>query len=333
MTYSIPKLNINLKLLKKEIILFSYDNMEAYFKNKKIMELVNRWKIHFIAITIISAVIGVFISSPVVITPKYKSTAIVYPVNIYTYSKESTTEQMLQVFNSNDIKEKMLKAFNLGKHYKLDRKDPQFYTYFLNEYDNNVSISKTEYESVEIKVLDENPNIACNMVDSIITFFDQKIAFLHKRKQMEQIQIYNNEMQKKHRELDSLETVMNELRQKYGIMNYSIQVNEATKGNLTGNNAAKELFKNLQEHGGDYQRNDSLTWYVRRDFLLNKYNYEIAVKEYKKNISYSQIISNPYPADKKSYPVRWVIVAITVITSLIFSSIVIAFIDSKQKKA
>lgn len=307
--------------------------MEAFFKNKSIIDIVNRWKIHLILITIISSAIGVFISSPIVMVPKYKSTAIVYPVNIYAYSKESTSEQMLQVFNSNDIKEKMLAAFNLANHYKLDKKDPQFYTYFLGEYSDNVSISKTEFESIEIKVLDTDPKTASNMVDSLITFYDNKTAEMHRKKQLEVITISTNQFNIKIKELDSLEKLLSNIRQTYGIMNYTSQVTEATKGELSGNNAAKELFKKLQLHGVEYQKLDSMVFNIRKEYLFNKYTLETAEKEYNKKISYSQVVSSPYPADKKSYPVRWAVVAITVITSLIFSLIVIALIDSKRKKA
>lgn len=114
-------------------------------------------------------------------------------------------------------------------------------------------------------------------------------------------------------------------------MNFNSQVSEATKGELAGNNKALELFKNLQEYGVDYQRIDSMLFNVRKEVIFDKYSIEVAIREYNKHISYSQVISTPYPADKKSYPLRWLIVAITVIASLIFSVIVIAVIDSKQK--
>jgi len=305
--------------------------METFFRNKKIVNLINKWKVHLIIITIVAIAIGAFISSPIVITPKFKSLAIIYPVNTYTYSKESTTEQMLQVLNSNDIKEKMLAAFDLLKHYKIDPKEPQYYTYFLDEYNSNVNINKTEYESVEITVLDKNSKIACQMVDSIIKFYDDKIASLHKRKQKEVIEISRVEFEKKKHELDSLESLVKNYRQNYGIMNYNSQVLEATKGEFAGNNQTKELFKNLQEYGVDYQRLDPMLYNVRKEVIDDKHMLEVAYREYNKHISYSQIISTPYPADKKSYPIRWIVVAITVITSLIFSIIVIAVIESKQK--
>ena len=307
--------------------------MESFFKNKSLIEIVNKWKIHLAVIAFVSAGIGVFISSPMVITPKFKSTAIVYPVNIYEYSDESTTEQMLQVFRSNDIKEQMLKAFDLYKHYKISPNDLQAYTYFLNEYDENVSINKTEYESVEIRVLDKNPQIASDMVDSIISFYDQKTSSLHRKKHKEAMEITKVQFMQKSYELDSLEKSLNDLRQKYGILSYGSQANEATKGGIAGSNTAKELYKNLQEQGSSYQRIDSLVWHARREYLYFKNQYETELTELTKTISYSQIVSYPFPADKKSYPIRWAIVAITVISSLIFSVIIISLIESKRKKA
>jgi len=306
--------------------------MEAIFRNKNIVETVNKWKFHLIVISIVAIAVGVFISSPIVITPKYKSSAVVYPVNIYTYSKESETEQMLQIFNSNDIKEQMLQSFDLAKHYKISKQDPQFYTYFLDEYGNNVSINKTEYESVEITVLDKDPKIACQMVDSIISFYDKKVASLHKKKHSEAYVISEKVFKQKIYELDSLEKLQENIRLQYGILNYNSQINEVTKGNFAGNNEAKQLFKNLQEKGIDFQRLDSLIWYARRDYLYFKNQTETELREIKKSISYSQVISEPIVADKKAYPIRWLVVAITFVTAIIFSIIVITIIESKNKK-
>ena len=307
--------------------------MESFFKNKSLIGVLNKWKIHLAIIAVVSAAIGVFISSPMVMTPKFKSTGIVYPVNIYEYSEESTTEQMLQVFRSNDLKMAMLKAFDLAKHYKIKENDPQYYSNFIGEYDDNVSISKTEFESVEISVLDKNPKIACAMVDSIIKFYDNKIASLHRKKHGESMKISKMIVDRKIIEMDSLERLQNEIRQKYGILSYGAQVSDATKGEIGGNNTAKQLFKNLQDQGGYYQRLDSMVWYARRDYLFFKNQYETEQREVAKNITYSQIVSYPIVADKKAYPIRWAVVAITVISSIIFSLIVISFIESKRKNA
>lgn len=306
--------------------------MEKLFNNKSLFLLISKWKVHLLIISIISIAIGVFISSPIVITPKYKSTAIVYPTNISEYSKESTTEQMYQIFLSTDIKFRMLNAFQLDKHYKLSKKDPLFITYFLDEFNENVNISKTEFESVQITVYDKDPKIASDMVDSMIVFYNDKVAELHKRKQKEMMEIMSKALNEKKNEIDSVESKLIEMRTKYGIINVTSQSIEATKGMIAGNKQAADLYKNLEQYAGYYKELDSLSWHFRKEYINYKLQYENAVREYNKKITYAQVVQYPFPADKKSYPVRWAIVALTLVGGLIFSLIVIAFIESKKQK-
>ncbi len=306
--------------------------MEKIFSNYSFVKIISKWKIHLLIISLVSIAIGVFISSPIVITPKYKSTAIVYPTNLFEYSKESTTEQMFQILLSNDIKFKMLDAFQLDKHYKLDRKEPLFITYFLKEYDDNVSVSKTEYESVEIKVLDKDPKIAAAMVDSLISFYNQKVGELHKVKQKEMIEIMSKAIAQKRKEIDSIEKQLTDMRTRYGILNYTQQSLELTKGLLSGNKQAVELYKNLELYGGLYKELDSLSWHNRKELIYFKYQYENAVREYNKKISYALVVQHPFPADKKSYPVRWLIVLLTWMGGTIIALIVISMIESKRAK-
>jgi len=316
----------------KNVEFFNYNGMEKIFNNKSVVQIISKWRIHLIIVSIISILVGIFISSPIVITPKYKSSAIIYPTNLFEYSKESTTEQMYQILLSNDIKFKMLNSLKLDKHYKIDRRDPQFITYFLNEYDDNVSISKTEFESVEIKVYDKDPKMACAMVDSLIEFYNQKVAELHKTKQKEMLEIMSKAMSEKKKEIDSLENILTQIRTKYGILNISTQSIEATKGMIQGNKQATDLLKNLSEYAGKYKELDSLSWYYRKQFIEFKEKYDIALREYHKKISYAVVVQKPFPADKKSYPVRWIIVLLTLLGGLTITLITISFIESKKQK-
>ncbi|HKJ79204.1 MAG TPA: Wzz/FepE/Etk N-terminal domain-containing protein, partial [Prolixibacteraceae bacterium] len=131
--------------------------MNNFFDNQRILDVIWRRKIHFILIGIIAIVLAVIFSGPTFITPKYKSTARVYPTNLWVLSEESETEQMLEIMNSNDIKRQMFDVFRLDEVYHVKRDDPHYFSYMLDMYNNNVSTSKTEYETVEIKVMDELP--------------------------------------------------------------------------------------------------------------------------------------------------------------------------------
>ncbi|MCD6366584.1 MAG: hypothetical protein J7L46_03490, partial [Bacteroidales bacterium] len=63
-----------------------------------------------------------------------------------------------------------------------------------------------------------------------------------------------------------------------------------------------------------------------------KFNLDESIKNYKKKISYANVVSSPIPADKKSYPVRWVILMLSVLGAFLFSFIALVFYESIQKK-
>ena len=200
-------------------------------------------------------------------------------------------------------------------------------------FDNNVSFNKTEFESVEINVLDIDPVFACKLVDSIILYYSQKVASLHKSKFYEVLNINNYEIKKKKSEIDSLEKLVYEYRTKYGILDYRIQTIEVSKLIGSNNKDVKNILANLQEKGGDYLSTDSLLWKAWRDYWWLKNGIETAQREVHKKISYVQEVTKPFPADKKSYPVRWLIVLLSVIGTLLASLITISIIESKKNNS
>ena len=164
--------------------------MDNYFNNTSLFKVILKWKWHIIAVTIIAAVLGAVFSGPTFITPKYKSEAILYPSNVSAYSDETFTEQMLQIMESQDIMDSVVENFDLMKHYEIGKDYKYWKTALIGEYRDNVSISKTPYDAVKIKVLDKDPQIACDMVNDIIRLYDQKVGKLHKIKRWETVQMY-----------------------------------------------------------------------------------------------------------------------------------------------
>jgi diguanylate cyclase (GGDEF)-like protein len=100
------------------------------------------------------------------ITPKFKSFGIVYPSNISSYSDESETEQMLQILQSGDIRDSVIRKFNLSKHYEIDSTYKYFVSTIIWEYSQNVKVSKTPYEGINIEVMDKDPKIKVKLIRS-----------------------------------------------------------------------------------------------------------------------------------------------------------------------
>ncbi|MEN8117563.1 MAG: hypothetical protein ABFS16_11330 [Bacteroidota bacterium] len=316
--------------------------MNNFFDNQRILNLIWNRKFHFIVIGIIAIILSAIFSGPAFIMPKFKSTARIYPTNIWVLSEESETEQMLEIVNSNDIKFKMFDAFNLDEVYKISKEDPQYLTYMLDIYGTNVSASKTEFETVEIKVLDRNPQRASDMCDSIIYFYNRKVRNMHKAKDKEMVEIVHRQIDKKVAELEIIEKQLDSIRSEYGIISFGNQVPEVTRGYMnalaTGRGSSsdtkkiQELYNNLSEQGTEtviienkFNRTNSII-----DSLTNLYEYHLM--EFEKDITYSHVVEFPYAADKKSYPVRWLIVAFSTISAVFLALLVFLVLDYRKEE-
>lgn len=314
--------------------------MENFKNNINILKLIFKWKIHFIIIVLLSIICAVIFSGSIFITPLFKSNAVVYPANIASYSDESETEQMLQIFQSRDIKNSVIKKFDLAKHYKIDSNYKYFYTTLLFEYGQNISINKTPYDAVEIEVFDKDPQIACDITNSIIDFYNAKIRRMHNIKSREVISIYKEQLKNKEKDMDSLKNILYELGTKHGLYEYETQSEQITKGflkTITGSNSSQintkdvmRLKENMEQKSGDLIATVQHIKNESGNYGAVKLEYEMAKRFYTDKLTYTNVITEPYPADKKAYPIRWLIVVITAIATFFLSLIVITIIENYQ---
>ena len=316
--------------------------MNNFFDNQRILNLIWKRKFHFVLIGIIAIALSAVFSGPAFIQPKFKSTARIYPTNIWTLSDESETEQMLEIVNSNDVKFKMFDAFQLDQVYKINKEDPHYLTYMLDIYGNNVNAGKTEFETVQVKVMDHDPQRASDMCDSIIFFYNKKVREMHKTKDWEMVEISEKGLKKKYEELDELMDKLDSVRNEFGIVDFESQVPEITRGYMnalsTGRGSTsdakkiKALYENLTESGAQAYWLES-----RFDFLIEAIDsltiqHELYLSEFEKDITYAHVVESPFPADKKSYPVRWLIVAFSTISAIFLALLVFLVLDYRKEE-
>ena len=94
---------------------------------------------------------------------------------------------MMQWFDSREIKERVINSNDLYTHYDIDSENKLAYYYMLEEFDENISVTETKYESAEINVLDTDPEKAKKIVLSMITNFDDVIRTAHKKRALEDL--------------------------------------------------------------------------------------------------------------------------------------------------
>lgn len=315
--------------------------MDNFFNNQRILNLIWKRKFHFVIVGIIAVVLSAIFSGPAFITPKFKSTARLYPINIGELSDESKTEQMLEVLNSNDLKFKMFDAFELDKVYDVPKDNPHYFTYMMGIYNTNVSVRKTEFETAEIKVMDTKPQRASDMCDSIIHFYNRKVGDMHRAKHKEMVDISKKQLDKKNKELKVYQHQLDSLRGSYGIISYGGQISEVTEGYMealaTGRGSASDtkkiekLYNNLSTKGTQaVQIENNFNKTVSAIDSLTML-YETHLVEFEKNITYSHVVEYPFAADKKAYPVRWLIVAFSAMSAVFLALLLFLVLDYRKE--
>lgn len=308
--------------------------MENFFDISKIFKMLWKWKIGLTVVVIVALAASVLISSPLFIKPKYKSTARLYPVNIAEYSEESESEQLLEFLNSTDIKFKLIEEMKLDEVYRINKQDPLYQSYILTELAENLSLKKTEYETIEIRVLDESPQRAADMVDSLISFLNQKIQSVHSYKYWEVANIAKQDINRQQNIIDSIKTEMQNIRQEYGILDYDLQVEAASEGLYKSNSAkAEKLLSGIKEKGGEYKYLQNRL--AHREMMLDsiQVEYDWALSNAQKKVTYSLVVEHPFISDKKAYPVRWLIVVLSAFGAFIFGALTVLVIEFTRERS
>lgn len=305
-----------------------------------LIKLIMKWKFHFMVVTVATIVVSAVFSSEFFIKPKYKSFAIVYPSNIIPYSSETPSEQLLQLLESSDIRNSVVGKFNLAAHYDIDTSAKSGLFDLITAYQSNVEVRRTQFNSIEIKVFDTDAQIASDMVTEIINGLNHKARSLQREKTKEVLEIVSNQLLLKKKQVDSVNSILQELRVKYQLLDYEVQVKEVTKSYLKAlsSGARKEnlkdidaLMRNLEEKGGEYYQMKETFDIILESYNTSKLEYDKVMSDLNKILTYTNIVSKPYPADKKSYPVRWVIVTVSVLSANLFLLLMLTILGKRNK--
>jgi len=313
--------------------------MNNFLSNTNLLQIFSKWKWHLIILTLVSAILSLVISSPRIMKPRFKSVAYIYPSNVFPYSGESQTEQLMQWLKSTDVRDSVVKKFNLAAHYGISP-DQKYFAFTLeNIYNGNVIISKTPYESVEVVVSDNNPVMARDIVNAILYFTNEKIRFTQKLKYNEVVESFNRILRVKQAEIDSAKNLYREIATTYGVYDVAGQSQEITRGELRtvdggGSNINLKDVARLKQ--GMMEKSGDLMYLGKRiEALADEYSdimlkYDIARFDKDKIITYINVVTPPVVADKKSYPKRLLVMFYFVGASLLFSMLAIAFIERQK---
>jgi uncharacterized protein involved in exopolysaccharide biosynthesis len=261
-------------------------------------------------ITLFGAIASVVVS--LLITPKFKSSVVIFPASTSSVSKalltdmsmtpkdimkfgeEEETEQLMQVLQSDEIKARIIQKYNLLDHYKIEKSTKYYKSDLLNEYDANISIHKTEYQAIEIKVLDIEPEYSAQIANNIAALLDS---------------VYNKIQ--KDRALKALGIVENVYSDQLGFVNQLKDSINSLSNNKLGiyNSLAKQLDEEI----------------THLSLLKSKLN-EAKVDAYQ-DLPHKYVVNPAQTSEKKAYPIRWLIVLVSTLSTFVFALFVLMIIE------
>jgi capsular polysaccharide biosynthesis protein len=295
-----------------------------------------------ILVTAIGAVISIIAS--LVITPKFKSVVVIYPASTSSVSKalltdmtmspkdilkfgeEEETEQLLQVLKSDEIKARIIQKYQLAGHYGIDTSSKFYKTALLQEYDGNISFRKTEFQAIEIKVLDTDPEYAAAIANDISNLLDSVYNKIQKDRALKALELVERVYLEQENLLKQIEDSLGILSGKgvYDYLSQSKILSEAystalAQGNPIKANHIKQQLDLLAKYGNSQsslikQHEDGVKQLV---FLKSKLT-EARVDAYHE-LPHKYIVNPAQVSERKAYPVRWLIVVFSTLSTFVFA--------------
>ncbi len=295
-----------------------------------------------VVVGITAATLSAIFSGPTFIKPRYMSTATVYPVNLNSYSIETRTDQLLQLLESNSIRDSLIKQFDLAKVYEVDTTANGGYFALYNEFNDRVDITKTRFESVQIEVVDENPLRARDLVNGMLKQVNLLARRLQREKSSEVLRIAERALVHERHKLDSIEAKLDVMRRTSGLLNYDAQTKELTKGYVrmlststsqSQKDAVLKMIRDLEEKGGEFRQLTELSNLFRSNYDRLLTEYEKVVNDVTKELTYTNVVVYPEVSDKKVFPVRWVIVSSVTFSALFLCFVLLLWRDDRRTRA
>jgi len=284
---------------------------------------------HILWVTLAAAILAFGVT--LVLKPKYRSVAYIYPANMVPFFMEqqynavSHTELLLQFFNSYDVRNDVLKRFQLDKHYDLDTTDAKFKNLYNLVYEENIKASQTRYESVELTVLDVNPDTAQKLARGIIDAVNKTISKQHVTKFNEFVNVNRAYLLEHRRTLDSLQECMEVFTKKYHLIDMGSQMRYVAQNYYKlmaegkENPKITESMNEIAERGPELFRIGNAFQEEARLYAAVENDLSKSIRDFSRKLTYMIVASEPTKPDIKHWPKKSVITGVAALSAFVLA--------------
>jgi len=325
---------------------------EYDINSKSTIFFMKKWR-HVLLITTVLAIITSSLFS-LFIEDKYESSVVLFPSTTTSVSRallnsenykekdflefgeEEEAEQLIQILKSDQIRGHIIRKFDLMNHYNIDQENKFKKTLLYNEYESNIDFYRTKFMSVKIEVLDEDAQYAADIANEIALMVDSVRNKMLKKVAKQAFKIVEKEYNTLVAEINAMEDTLNQIRA-LGVQDYETQVevlSEQYGAALVKNNMkAAQIIQNkldtISKYGGKYLSLVQQMEYEREKLSDLRTVYAEARVNAQTSMDQKFIVNDAYPAERPSYPIRWIIVLASTFATFLFTMIVLILIDPK----
>jgi capsular polysaccharide biosynthesis protein len=314
--------------------------------------LLYQWRKPIILVSITAAILSSVVS--LLLKERYKSAVVLYAEqqhsfgaqlledvqkeDLLTFGEEEDAERLLQMINSDQVRNKVIEKYELWDVYEIQRDQRGANTLIAREYQDNVSAELTKFGSVEVAVLDEKPERARDMANDIALFADSVANRMRSERAMTAFKYAEASLQSALNEVQVMEDSMKVL-QELGVYSYLDQIAALTEmygtaiagGHPDRAQQLKAQMDFLSKYGTTYVNLETNLKEAYEKLNVLRKRYDLMKIDVESNIPVMRVVDYASAADKKSFPIRWLIVAMSTLSAFVFTFILLLIIDNFKR--
>ena len=325
---------------------------QTSLESSNLFILLYQWRKPIILVSITAAILSAVVS--LLMKERYKSAVVLYAEqqhsfgaqlledvqkeDLLTYGEEEDAERLLQMINSDQVRNKVIEKYELWDVYEIQRDQRGANTLIAREYQDNVSAKLTKFGSVEVAVLDEKPERARDMANDIALFADSVANRMRSERAMTAFKYAEASLQSALNEVQVMEDSMKVL-QEMGVYSYLDQIAALTEmygtaiagGHPDRAQQLKAQMDFLSKYGTTYVNLETNLKEAYAKLNVLRKRYDLMKIDVESNIPVMRVVDYASAADKKSFPIRWLIVAMSTLSAFVFTFILLLIIDNFKR--
>ena len=250
--------------------------------------------------------------------------------DLLEYGETEDAERLLQILNSDRIRSRIIEKYDLWSHYDIDRSEAGAQAMLGKEYNSNVDARLTRYGSIEVSVLDREPQRAADMANDIAFLADSVANRLRNDRAGDALGYARSSLEQVQKEITSMEDDLGKLYE-LGVYDFATQIEGLNEQYATaiakGANANAEKIRRqmaeISHYANEFNKLSNLIEAAYEREAILKKRFELMKLDAETQMPSAFVVDYAAPADKKAKPIRWLIVVMSVASTLVFALLIL----------